>query len=151
MTTAPAFSLPDETGRTRSLADYLGHWLILYFYPQDDTPGCTTEACAFRDAAPDLTSAGDVTVVGISTDSVESHRRFAAKYNLTFTLLSDPSHAVIEAYESWKPSGPNRPAGTARNTFIIDPTGRIVKTYRGVDPNSHISEILADLATLKPA
>lgn len=103
MKQAPDFALPDQTGKIHQLSDYAGKWLVLYFYPKDDTPGCTTEACNFRDARDAIAEFGNCVVVGISKDSVRSHKKFVDKYGLTFTLLSDPEHKVIEAYGSWAP------------------------------------------------
>lgn len=151
MKPAPAFSLPDQDGLMHSLADYAGKWLVLYFYPKDDTPGCTTEACNFRDAREIIAQLGSAEVVGISKDSVRSHRKFLDKYHLNFTLLSDPAHAVIEAYDSWKPKrfmGRDY-IGTQRNTFIINPEGQIVKEYVGVDPKTHAAQITNDLKLLQ--
>ncbi len=144
MEIAPEFSLSDQDGNTRSLADYCGRWIVLYFYPKDDTPGCTTEACAFRDEHEAIAQTTDTVVIGISTDSVESHKQFADKYHLTFTLLSDPDHVTIKAYDSWDPVK----IGTQRNTFIIDPQGRIAKSYVRVNPDTHVQEVLKDLPKL---
>jgi peroxiredoxin Q/BCP len=150
MTKAADFSLKDQDGKIRQLSDFSGNWLVLYFYPKDDTPGCTTEACNFRDEREDIENAGAV-VVGISKDSVESHKKFALKHRLNFPLLSDPDHQVIEAYGSWT----NRKfmgkefMGTMRNTFLIDPEGYIVKEYKGVDPKSHADQIIVDLRELQ--
>lgn len=151
MKPAPDFSLPDQDNQVHSLADYAGKWLVLYFYPKDDTPGCTTEACNFRDAREVIAQLGNAEVVGVSKDTVKSHRKFLDKYHLNFTLLSDPEHRVIEAYDSWKPKrfmGRDY-IGTQRNTFIINPEGQIVKEYIGVDPKSHAAEIINDLKTLQ--
>jgi peroxiredoxin Q/BCP len=149
----PDFSLQDQDGATHSLADYAGKWLVLYFYPKDDTPGCTTEACNFRDERDAIAEFGNATVVGISKDSVRSHKKFAEKFGLNFTLLSDPDHAATEAYDSWKPKKfmGREYMGTERNTFIISPAGEIVREYRGVDPKAHAAQIIADLQTLQAA
>lgn len=144
---APDFSLPDQNGTLHSLADYAGRWLVLYFYPKDDTPGCTTEACSFRDEREVIAELGNAEVVGISKDTVRSHKKFADKYGLNFTILSDPEHKVIEAYDSWKPKrfmGRDY-IGTQRNTFIINPDGMIAKEYIGVDPKTHAAQIITDL------
>jgi peroxiredoxin Q/BCP len=153
MTQAPDFSLPDQDGTVRTLADYAGKWLVLYFYPRDDTPGCTTEACNFRDERDAVAEIGNCEVVGVSKDSVASHKRFAAKHHLNFTILSDTEHKVIEAYDSWKPKKfmGREYLGTARNTFIISPDGKIAKEYRGVDPKTHAGVIIADLKALQDA
>lgn len=135
---APAFTLPDHTGIQRSLADWAGQWVLLYFYPKDDTPGCTTEACTLRDHLPKFTDSQAV-VVGISADSVKSHAKFVAKYGLPFTLLADEDKTVCEAY------GVSSLLGIKRNSFLIDPTGKIVKVYANVKPAEHAAEVLADI------
>ena len=149
MSPAPNFKLQDQDGVYRSLVDYKDKWLVLYFYPKDDTPGCTKEACNFRDARADIEQLASV--VGVSKDSVSSHKKFSKKYHLNFTLLSDPDHAVIEAYDSWKPKKfmGKEYMGVNRNTFIINPAGKIVKKYIGVDPKSHAEEIIRDLKLLQ--
>jgi thioredoxin-dependent peroxiredoxin len=140
---APDFSLPDQDGKMHSLKDYAGKWLVLYFYPEDDTAGCTLEACNFRDARELIAELGDAVVVGISKDTVESHKAFMDKYKLNFTLLSDPEHKTIIAYDSWGVMM------AKRNTFIIDPEGEIVKEYKGVEPNEHAAHIIEDLKQLQ--
>lgn len=147
---APHFTLPDQNGVMHSLGDYAGSWLVLYFYPKDDTPGCTTEACSFRDGREYLEELG-VKVVGISKDSVASHAKFAKKHGLNFTLLSDVDHAVIEAFGSWAPKKlfGHDFIGIHRDTYLIDPSGTIVKKYEGVDPKSHVGEIVKDLKELQ--
>lgn len=151
MKQAPAFSLQDQDGVMRSLADYAGKWLVLYFYPRDDTPGCTTEACSFRDEREAIAQFGNAEVVGVSKDSVKSHKKFTEKHHLNFTLLSDPEHKTIEAYDSWKLKKfmGHEYLGTERNTFIISPDGKIAKEYRGVDPKTHAPEIITDLKVLR--
>lgn len=153
MKQAPDFTLPDQNDKKHSLSDYAGKWVVLYFYPMDGTSGCTTEACSFRDARSAIADFGNAVVIGISKDSVESHQAFADKHDLNFTLLSDPEHKVIEAYDSWDPDFYHEDLflGTRRNTFIIDPGGMIAKEYRGVDPETHVAEIIADLKTLQSA
>ena len=153
MKQAPNFSLPDQNGSIHALKDYLGKWLVLYFYPKDDTPGCTIEACSFRDERDIIAQMGNAEVIGISKDTVASHKKFMDKYHLNFTILSDPEHKVIEAYDSWKPKkfmGRDY-VGTQRNTFIISPAGSIVKEYVGVDPKTHAAQIINDLQTLQAA
>lgn len=148
---APDFSLQDQDSSTHALADYAGKWLVLYFYPEDDTSGCTAEACNFRDERDAIAEFGNAEVVGISKDSVRSHKKFVDKYGLNFTLLSDPEHAVIEAYSSWQPKrfmGRDY-IGTQRDTFLISPTGEIAREYRGVDPKKHAAQIVADLKSLQ--
>lgn len=151
MKPAPNFSLADQDGIIRTLADYAGGWLVLYFYPKDDTPGCSTEACNFRDERDAIADFGKAQIVGISKDSVRSHKKFAEKNSLNFTLLSDPDHTTIEAYGSWKPKKfmGREFLGTERNTFIINPAGMIAKIYRGIDPKAHAAEIIADLQQLQ--
>jgi thioredoxin-dependent peroxiredoxin len=149
MMTAPQFSLPDQTGATRSLPDFAGKWLVLYFYPEDDTPGCTTEACGFRDWREQLEARG-LRVVGMSPDDVASHARFAKKYGLNFPLLADVGHSVIEAYGAW---GPKRAygkdyVGVTRKTVLINPEGEIAREYPKVKPEGHAEQILADFEGL---
>lgn len=144
---APDFTLPDETGKMRSLSDYKGQWLVLYFYPKDDTPGCTTEACSLRDTATELNEL-DAEVIGISADDSASHVKFISKYHLNFSLLSDPSKKVIESYGAWgkKMFGKE---GILRKTFIIDPRGEVVKVYGRVTPIGHGGQVAAELKRLK--
>lgn len=150
MKKAPNFELLDQDGVTKSLSDYADKWLVLYFYPKDNTPGCTTEACSFRDERDAISQISGAKVVGVSTDSVKSHKIFISKHNLSFTLLSDPDHKTIEAYDSWKPLKfmGNEYIGTKRNTFIITPGGEIAKEYIGVNPKSHATQIITDLKAL---
>lgn len=148
---APDFNLADQTGTQRSLKDYAGKWLVLYFYPKDNTPGCTTEACNFRDARESIAELGNAEVVGVSRNSVRSHAKFAEKYSLNFTLLSDPDAKAIKAYNSW---GERKLfgrlfLGILRNTYIINPKGQIVREYLGVDPAKHAVEIIHDLQKLQ--
>jgi len=146
---AANFSLKDQDGATNTLADFAGKWLVLYFYPKDDTPGCTVEACSLRDANNELISAG-AQVVGISKDTSDSHRKFKAKHQLNFTLLSDPKGTTIEAYGAWgkKMFGKE---GILRKTFIINPEGEIKKTYGRVTPLGHGEKVIADLQQLQQA
>lgn len=140
------FNLPDQNGKMHSLSDYTGKWLVLYFYPKDGTPGCTLEACAFRDASTDFKNIG-AEIVGISKDSVTSHKKFEEKHSLTFPILSDESHTVIEAYDSWNPKKfwGKEFLGVERNTFLINPEGEIVKEYKNVNPLTHTAEIISDI------
>jgi peroxiredoxin Q/BCP len=142
---APEFDLPDQQGERHSLSRYRGQWLVLYFYPRDDTPGCTAEACSFRDAFAALKRMG-VAVVGVSLDDVESHRKFASKYRLGFPLLFDRGGDVARAYGALFRLGPLRFA--RRHTFLIDPGGRIARIYRRVDPGRHSEQLIGDLGTL---
>lgn len=144
---APDFSLNDQDGKTRTSQDFLGKWLVLYFYPRDDTPGCTVEACSLRDANDKLLELG-AEVIGISKDDSDSHRLFKAKHKLGFNLLSDPGGETIEAYGAWGPKMFGK-YGILRKTFIIDPLGEIVKTYGRVTPLNHGQKVVADLAALQ--
>jgi len=146
---APAISLPDQDGKTRKLSDYLGKWVLVYFYPKDDTPGCTTEACSLRDNLPKFKKT-KAEVFGISTDTVTSHRKFADKYGLPFTLLADPDKAVVQKYGVWgeKKFMGRTYMGTKRTSFLIDPNGKIAKVYENVKPPIHAEQVLTDLNTL---
>ena len=144
--TAPAFALPDENGNTQLLSTREGKWTLLYFYPKDDTPGCTKEACAIRDAYEDFERLG-VGVWGVSTDSPESHRAFKAKYNLPFTLLSNESAEMIRAYEAQD----EKTGGTTRVSYLIAPDLTIAKESPKVDPANHAAEILRDVERLATA
>ena len=146
---APTFSLPDQDGVVRSLADYAGSWLVLYFYPKDDTPGCTTEACTLRDSLSALQKLG-AAVVGVSKDSVKSHKKFAEKFELNFPLLSDESGETVEAYGAWggKKLWGREYDGILRKTFIINPEGEIAKEYPEVNPTQHAAELIEDLEKL---
>jgi len=143
---APDFSLPDETGTVRKLSEYRGRPVILYFYPKDDTPGCTTEACNFRDDYSHYTKAG-VTILGVSPDTPKSHAKFKAKYGLPFTLLADAEHKICELYQVWglKKALGREYYGVFRTTYLIDETGKIMQVYKNVKPAEHSKEILAEL------
>jgi peroxiredoxin Q/BCP len=147
---APPVSLPDETGTTRTLDDQRGRWTVLYFYPKDDTPGCTTEACGFRDMTAGFAER-DADVWGISPQGAASKQAFRTKYGLTFPLLADETHAVAEAYGSWveKQNYGKTYWGTARTTFIVDPDGRIARSWPKVKPDGHADEVLAALDELQ--
>ncbi len=151
MKAAPAFSLPDQDGVIHKLSDYAGEWLVVYFYPKDDTPACTTEACNFRDARDAIAEFGNAKVIGISKDTVRAHKKFTAKHNLNFTLLSDESHATIEAFGAWqlKKFMGREYMGIMRNTYIINPEGNIAKTFEDVEPKTHAAEIIAALKELQ--
>lgn len=144
---APDFTLPDENGQVRTLKSFAGKWLILYFYPEDDTPGCTIEACSLRDARDDLVDLG-AEVVGVSKDSVNSHDAFKAKHSLNFTLLADESGKTVEAYGAWGKKMFGR-EGALRRTFIIDPNGVVRKVYGRVTPVGHGEQIIRDLKLLQ--
>ena len=141
---APEFSLNDDEGRTRVLSEFKGTKVVLYFYPKDDTPGCTTEACNFRDDYGAYVDAG-ITILGISPDSVKSHQEFREKYKLPFSLLADEDHKVAEAYGVWdkKRFMGKEYLGVLRTTFIVDEKGRIAHVFEDVKPADHSKEILA--------
>ena len=143
---APAFSLPNQDGRIVSLSDFKGKKIVLYFYPKDDTPGCTKESCAFRDGLDEITSNGAV-VVGVSPDSVASHKKFANKYDLNFPLLSDESKGMLQAYGVWKEKSMygRTYMGVERTTFIIDENGKIDDIFAKVKVDNHLEEVLGEL------
>lgn len=147
---APAFSLPDQTGTTHSLADYRGKWVLLYFYPKDDTPGCTKEACAIRDHFPAFGTL-DAVVFGVSADPVKSHAKFAEKYDLPFPLLADERAETVKAYDAWGPKKfmGKEFLGVKRVSYLIDPAGRIAKAYPKVKAAEHAEEVLGDLGALQ--
>lgn len=145
---APDFALPDQHGKLRQLSEWRGKWLVLYFYPKDDTPGCTEEACTFRDDWQQLTALG-AEVVGISVDTSASHKDFAEKYHLPFPLLADAKGEVAQRYGAmadWKVF-----KFAKRYTFIIDPQGRVAKVYLAVNAGRHSAEVVADLRQLQQA
>lgn len=133
---APEFEAPDQDGKVRKSSDYLGKWLLLYFYPKDNTPGCTTEACAIRDNFGEFAKI-NAAVVGVSKDSVKSHAGFAAKYSLPFTMVADPEKKIIAAYEV-----------DGRISYLIDPKGMIAKAYSKVKPAEHAAEAIKDIREL---
>ena len=143
---APKFSVPTSGGGKISLADYKGQNVILYFYPKDDTPGCTKEACAFRDAFADFRKKGAV-VLGVSPDSVKSHDKFVEKFKLPFTLLADEDKKIVEAYGVWgeKTFMGRKYFGVYRVTFLIGPDGKVKKIWPSVKPDEHAAEVLAAL------
>ncbi|MBU1691678.1 MAG: peroxiredoxin [Gammaproteobacteria bacterium] len=143
---APPFSLPDQNGNVHTLDDYKGRWVVLYFYPKDDTPGCTQQACEFRDDLHKLTALG-AQVIGVSVDDTASHAVFAKKYNLPFPLLADRGGRIADSYGALRNLGFIKFA--RRYTFLIDPQGNVAKTYLNVDTSRHSSEILDDLTRLK--
>lgn len=147
---APDFELHDQNGEPRKLSDYLGKPVVLYFYPKDDTPGCTTEACNFRDDYSEYEKAG-VTVLGISPDTSQSHMKFTLKYNLQFTLLADPDHQVADSYGVWgkKKNFGKEYDGILRTTFLIGPDGVIQKVFENVRPADHSKEVLAAVAEVQ--
>ena len=148
---APDFSLPDQNGEIRTLKEFAGKWVVLYFYPRDSSPGCTVEACSFRDVETVFAELGNAIVIGVSKDSVKSHKKFADKHELKFILLSDESTDMINAYGAWleKRMFGKKYMGVQRMTHIIDPAGEIVKTYPKVNPTDHAGEIILDLKALQ--
>ncbi len=146
---APDFTLPADSGEKISLKDFRGKKVVLYFYPKDDTPGCTKEACSFRDNINRILEKGAV-VIGVSADSVESHKKFKEKYNLNFPLLSDEKHKVLQKYGVWKERNlyGKKFMGTERTTFIIDENGKIAHIFRKVKVDGHTEEVLKKLDEL---
>jgi thioredoxin-dependent peroxiredoxin len=140
---APEFTLPDEDGNSVSLADFRGRKVVLYFYPKDDTPGCTTQACDLRDNAGHFDATGAV-ILGVSPDPVKKHRKFKDKYELPFTLLADGEHRVAEAYGVWKEKSfmGRKYFGNERTTFVIDEEGRIARILPNVKPAEHAARVL---------
>ena len=147
---APAFSLPDQYGRMASLTDYKGEWVALYFYPKDDTPGCTTEACEFSSELKQFENAGAV-ILGVSPDTADSHMQFAGKHDLKLRLLSDPMHTVLETYGAWgdKTIQGKKTQGVIRSTVLIDPQGRVAFHWPDVKPEGHASEVRQKIVELK--
>jgi thioredoxin-dependent peroxiredoxin len=150
MMKAKEFELSDQDGTIRKLSDYKGKWVLLYFYPKDDTPGCTIEACSLRDNFHQLEKLG-VQILGVSKDTVKSHKKFADRYHLNFPILSDESKEVIKAYDAWgkKKFMGKEFEGILRKSFLIDDKGEIRKVYENVNPTKHAGEILNDLELLK--
>ena len=146
---APAFSLPADDGTTVSLKSLAGRVVVLYFYPKDDTPGCTVEACEFRDSWAEVRKTGAV-ILGVSPDPVTSHVKFKKKFNLPFPLLADVDHAVAEAYGAWgeKSMYGRKYKGILRTTFVIDGAGRVAKVFEKVKPKGHGAEVLEEVAEL---
>lgn len=144
---APAFTAATDAGENLSLSSLRGRSVVLYFYPKDDTPGCTVEACEFRDALPKFVGL-DAVVLGVSPDSVKKHQRFKTKYHLPFTLLADPDHSIADSYGVWgeKLMFGRRYMGVLRTTFVIDGDGRIAKIFRNVKPEGHAQEVEQALA-----
>jgi len=147
---APSLSLPNQDDKTVKLGDYKGRWVVLYFYPKDDTPGCTTEACDFTGGLKDFEKL-DAVVVGCSPDSTERHRKFIAKYKLKVTLLSDPEHEVLERYGAWgeKNLYGKKSMGVIRSTVIIDPQQRVAHHYSKVSANGHAAAVREKLKELQ--
>lgn len=147
---APNFSLPDQAGKTHSLSDYQGQWVLLYFYPKDDTPGCTTEACQIRDQFAEFNQQG-IVVLGVSGDSPESHTKFVKKFSLPFTLLADTKKAAVQQYGVWgeKNMMGKKYLGIRRASFLINPQGTIAKIYESVKPDGHAAEVLREIKNLQ--
>ena len=143
---APEFVLKDSQGNIHQLSDYAGQTIVVYFYPKDNTPGCTTEACSFRDSYQEFKDAG-VEIIGISPDDEKSHTKFSEKYELPFTLLSDPDHAVCEAYGVWglKKYMGREYEGVFRTTYIIGPEGKIKRVFENVKPADHSEQVLEEV------
>jgi peroxiredoxin Q/BCP len=146
---APAFSLPDQSGKTHSLTDYAGRPLVLYFYPKDDTPGCTIEACSFRDALPDFSKV-KATVLGVSVLDSDSKAKFAKKHALNFPLLADADHAVADKYGAWQEKSMygRKYMGVARITYLIDASGKVAKRWDKVSVSKHADEVLSAVKAL---
>jgi peroxiredoxin Q/BCP len=147
---APEISLPDQNGNLISLSNYSGKWLLIYFYPKDNTPGCTEEACGIRDNWQQFKKAG-LAILGISADTVKSHKKFSDKYNLPFTLLADETKSVVKSYDVWakKKFMGREYMGVNRTSFLINPKGEVAKIYGKVDPKTHAETILKDFKELK--
>ena len=143
---APTFSAPDQVGKMHTLKDQKGKWVLLYFYPKDDTPGCTVEACTIRDNWPAFKKIG-IKVFGVSADSVKSHKKFEEKFELPFTLLADEDKKIITAYGVWqkKKFMGREYMGIVRSSFLIDGKGKIAKIYESVKPKEHAEEVLGDV------
>jgi peroxiredoxin Q/BCP len=149
---APAFSLKSDAGKTVKLADFKGHPVVLYFYPKDDTPGCTREACNFRDQSAALQKLGAV-VLGVSADTVESHAKFRDKYSLNFPLLADNDHALSEKYGAWREKNMygKKSMGIQRSTYLIDAEGKIAKVWKKVSVDGHDAQVLEAIGELNAA
>lgn len=141
---APEFSLPDEANKIHRLSDFRGQTVVLYFYPKDDTPGCTTEACNFRDDYGDFINA-NIVILGVSPDNTKSHAKFKQKFELPFPLLADEGHKICDLYQVWGPKKfmGREYEGVLRTTFVIGPDGRIAKVFENVKPAGHSAEVLA--------
>ncbi|OIP80200.1 MAG: thioredoxin-dependent thiol peroxidase [Parcubacteria group bacterium CG08_land_8_20_14_0_20_48_21] len=149
---APNFTLPDQNSKEHSLRDYRGLWVLIYFYPKDHTPGCTTEACTLRDSYPAFQTL-EAKVFGVSADSVASHEKFVQQFTLPFTLLSDTTKETIKAYGAWgrKKIMGREYDGIFRNSVLVDPKGNVAKIYENVKPADHAEEVLKDISRLRSA
>jgi len=143
---APDFSAPDQNGKNVSLSDFSGKTIVLYFYPKDDTPGCTKEACGFRDDLAAFTDKNTV-IIGVSPDDSKSHKKFVDKYSLPFTLLADPDKKICEAYDVWKEKSMygRKSMGVVRSTFVIGPDGKITKAFSNVKVDGHVAKVLESI------
>ncbi len=148
---APAFALMSDSGKKVKLSDFKGQPVVLYFYPKDDTPGCTKEACAFRDASQQLKDLGAV-VLGVSPDDVASHAKFRDKYSLNFPLLADPDHSLAEAYGAWREKNMygKKSMGVQRSTYLIDASGKIAKVWKKVSVDGHDAAVIEALRSPHP-
>lgn len=146
---APEFTLLDQDGKSHSLSSYRGKWVLLYFYPKDDTPGCTKEACSMRDNLPTFEKL-DMVILGVSTDHVKSHKKFSEKFALNFPILADEQKEVVNAYQVWQPKKfmGREFLGTLRVSFLINPEGNIAKVYEKVKPEQHAEEVATDAKAL---
>ncbi len=151
-TPAPDFTLPDQDNKSHTLSDYRGQWVLVYFYPKDDTPGCTIEACELRDRMEELNTL-KIQVFGISKDDTASHKKFADKFHLTFSLLADTEKTVMQQYDVWGERSfmGKKYMGVSRSSYLIDPQGMIVKVYEKVKPKEHAQEVAADVGALTNA
>ncbi len=149
-TKAPAFTLLSDSGQKVKLADFKGKVVVLYFYPKDDTPGCTREACAFRDLKAEMAKAGAV-VLGVSPDTVESHGKFREKFQLNFPLLADPDHSLAEKYGAWREKNMygKKTLGIQRSTYLIDAEGKVARVWKSVKVDGHDAHVLAAVKALK--
>ena len=150
--TAPNFELPDQDGVTRKLSDYKGRWLVLFFYPRDNSLNCVREVCSFRNELAIIGQFGNASIIGVNKESVSRHKKFSDEQNLNFPLLSDETREVTKAYGAWRNGSAqiyDKIFATRRNTYIINPDGRIVKEYLGVSPKNHVTQIIKDLHAMQ--
>jgi peroxiredoxin Q/BCP len=149
---APSFSLPDQHGKIQNLSDYLGRWVVLYFYPQDFSFNCTRETCNFRDEYRAIAQFGNAEIMGINRGSIASHSAFSRSFRLEFPLLSDAGHVVTSMFGAWRNGNPrlfDKPFGTRRNTYIIDPKGYIIEEFLSINPETHAEEVINALQALQ--
>ncbi|MDB5175622.1 MAG: bcp [Candidatus Saccharibacteria bacterium] len=149
---APDFDLPDQDGHPRSLKSYRGRWVVLFFYPYDKSLNCIRQSCNFRDEYRTIAQFGNAEVIGINRGSVNNHKNFTEKYNLPFPILSDMGHKITSLYGAWRSNSAkvyDRPFGTRRNTYLIDPDGNIAKEFLSIDPKTHVEEVISALQSLQ--